>query len=377
MGTKSTAGGGGGGGEIIQVQGGHIVRATGRKDRHSKVYTAKGPRDRRVRLSAHTAIQFYDVQDRLGYDRPSKAVDWLIKKAKSAIDKLAELPAWHPTDHNENLEEADQDAESSDQMALAAAAEQSESTGYSFQLHGQLAAENPNNGSSFIEVAPPPSVNPDAIADTMKSFFPLSSTTSSMNYQNYPPEIISRTTSNNHSSHEDLGLSLHPFQDHQGLIHGRNSQPGGDASRRPPNEHPMFAAASAPLGSFESSFQRMVDWSGQAAIENSVSGGEGFTFMPPQQQHALLMGQGSAAFAPRGPLQSSFAQSIRAWSDLPMASSTDHHHGTQDIHQSLIFGSRFASGVTDFSNIPARIHGQHDPNVAPDTPSSSSPNSQH
>ncbi|KAF4369521.1 hypothetical protein F8388_019390 [Cannabis sativa] len=33
----------------------------------------------------------------LGYDRPSKAVDWLIKKAKNSIDKLAELPPWHPT----------------------------------------------------------------------------------------------------------------------------------------------------------------------------------------------------------------------------------------------------------------------------------------
>uniref|UniRef100_UPI0021E349B1 Transcription factor TCP10 n=1 Tax=Arabidopsis thaliana TaxID=3702 RepID=UPI0021E349B1 len=77
-----------GGGEIVEVQGGHIIRATGRKDRHSKVFTSKGPRDRRVRMSAHTAIQFYDVQDRLGYDRPSKAVDWLIKKAKTAIDKL-------------------------------------------------------------------------------------------------------------------------------------------------------------------------------------------------------------------------------------------------------------------------------------------------
>ncbi|KAL9297940.1 hypothetical protein ACSQ67_023836 [Phaseolus vulgaris] len=73
---------GGGVGEIVEVQGGHIVRSTGRKDRHSKVCTAKGPRDRRVRLAAHTAIQFYDVQDRLGYDRPSKAVDWLIKKLR-------------------------------------------------------------------------------------------------------------------------------------------------------------------------------------------------------------------------------------------------------------------------------------------------------
>nr|GMC46364.1 transcription factor TCP4-like [Ipomoea batatas] len=91
----------GGGGEIVEVRGGgHIVRSTGRKDRHSKVCTAKGPRDRRVRLSAHTAIQFYDVQDRLGYDRPSKAVDWLMKKAKPAIDELAQLPAWKPIIHH-------------------------------------------------------------------------------------------------------------------------------------------------------------------------------------------------------------------------------------------------------------------------------------
>ncbi|KAI3805989.1 hypothetical protein L1987_21877 [Smallanthus sonchifolius] len=33
-------------------------------------------------------IQLYDVQDRLGYDRPSKAIDWLIKKAKASINKL-------------------------------------------------------------------------------------------------------------------------------------------------------------------------------------------------------------------------------------------------------------------------------------------------
>ncbi|XP_024171607.1 transcription factor TCP10-like [Rosa chinensis] len=54
------------------------------------------PKDHRVRLAAHTAIQFYDVQDRLGYDQPSKAVDWVIKKAKAAIDELDELPPWNP-----------------------------------------------------------------------------------------------------------------------------------------------------------------------------------------------------------------------------------------------------------------------------------------
>lgn len=65
------------------------VRPASSKDRHSKVKTAKGLRDRRVRLSAPTAMQFFDVQDRLGYDQPSKAVDWLIRKARTAIDELA------------------------------------------------------------------------------------------------------------------------------------------------------------------------------------------------------------------------------------------------------------------------------------------------
>ncbi|XP_074272514.1 transcription factor PCF6-like [Silene latifolia] len=65
-----------------------VSRASGGKDRHSKVWTAKGPRDRRVRLSVNTAIQFYDLQDRLGYDQPSKAVEWLIKAASEAINEL-------------------------------------------------------------------------------------------------------------------------------------------------------------------------------------------------------------------------------------------------------------------------------------------------
>jgi hypothetical protein len=68
---------------------GRIVRFTaGRKDQHRKVCTACGLRDRRVRLAAHTAIRFYDVYDRLGYDRPSKAVNWLIRNAKVVIDEL-------------------------------------------------------------------------------------------------------------------------------------------------------------------------------------------------------------------------------------------------------------------------------------------------
>ncbi|KAG9158585.1 hypothetical protein Leryth_022347 [Lithospermum erythrorhizon] len=79
-------------GEVIEVNRGRLVRPLGRKDKHSKVCTARGTRDRRLRLSPNTAIQFYDVQDRLGYDRPSKAIDWLMKEAKAAIEAIGNDP---------------------------------------------------------------------------------------------------------------------------------------------------------------------------------------------------------------------------------------------------------------------------------------------
>ncbi|CAL9216769.1 unnamed protein product [Arabidopsis halleri] len=67
-----------------------VSRASGGKDRHSKVLTSKGLRDRRIRLSVATAIQFYDLQDRLGFDQPSKAVEWLIN---AASDSITDLPS--------------------------------------------------------------------------------------------------------------------------------------------------------------------------------------------------------------------------------------------------------------------------------------------
>ncbi|GJS55835.1 transcription factor TCP2 [Tanacetum coccineum] len=80
-----------------------VSRGSGGKDRHSKVLTSKGLRDRRVRLSVSTAIQFYDLQDRLGYDQPSKAVEWLMKAAADAIDELPSLdPSLFPGVVDEN-----------------------------------------------------------------------------------------------------------------------------------------------------------------------------------------------------------------------------------------------------------------------------------
>ncbi|KAM7278842.1 hypothetical protein ACFE04_005976 [Oxalis oulophora] len=69
-----------------------VSRAFGGKDRHSKVTTIRGLRDRRVRLSVPTAIQLYDLQDRLGLNQPSKVIDWLLNIAKDEIDELPPLP---------------------------------------------------------------------------------------------------------------------------------------------------------------------------------------------------------------------------------------------------------------------------------------------
>ncbi|KAL6587615.1 hypothetical protein OROMI_000593 [Orobanche minor] len=61
---------------------------TGKKDRHSKIYTAQGPRDRRVRLSIGVARKFFDLQEMLGFDKPSKTLDWLLTKSRTAIKHL-------------------------------------------------------------------------------------------------------------------------------------------------------------------------------------------------------------------------------------------------------------------------------------------------
>ncbi|CAH1428277.1 unnamed protein product [Lactuca virosa] len=68
-----------------------VSQAFGGKDRHSKVWTVKGVRDRRIRLSIPTAIQLYHLQDQLGLTQPSKVIDWLLDVTKDDIDKLPPL----------------------------------------------------------------------------------------------------------------------------------------------------------------------------------------------------------------------------------------------------------------------------------------------
>lgn len=72
-----------------------VSRSFGGKDRHSKVCTIRGLRDRRIRLSVPTAVQLYDLQDRLGLSQPSKVIDWLLEATKYDIDKLPPLQIPH------------------------------------------------------------------------------------------------------------------------------------------------------------------------------------------------------------------------------------------------------------------------------------------
>lgn len=61
-----------------------------KRDRHSKIYTAQGARDRRVRLSIEIARKFFDLQDMLGFDKASLTLDWLLNKSRTAIKDLVQ-----------------------------------------------------------------------------------------------------------------------------------------------------------------------------------------------------------------------------------------------------------------------------------------------
>ncbi|PKA58946.1 Transcription factor TCP4 [Apostasia shenzhenica] len=310
-------------GEIVEVHGGHIVRSTGRKDRHSKVCTAKGTRDRRVRLSAHTAIQFYDVQDRLGYDRPSKAVDWLIKNAKAAIDELAELPAWQPS-----------------------AAEPSSSAVNNPHLPDpQIPGSCVDGGSnsSFI----PPSLDSDAIADTIKSLFPVTAAASAgvpppsssppFSFHNYPPEFLSRRS----YQYQDLRLSLQSFQDP--IFHQNPAASGSHQAVFP--SAPTHFSFNAGSSTFSDQCQSTGSWN--AAL-------------PPQALalQPFLFSQGQI-FPQRGPLQSSNSPPLRPWTE-PI----DHQTAST-------FGFSSSVGLPRF-RIPARIHGEEEHGGMSEKPSSGS-----
>ncbi|KAJ6888402.1 hypothetical protein NC652_029468 [Populus alba x Populus x berolinensis] len=66
-----------------------LRKRSSKRDRHSKINTAQGPRDRRMRLSLKVAREFFDLQDKLRFDKASKTVEWLLIQAKNEIKKLS------------------------------------------------------------------------------------------------------------------------------------------------------------------------------------------------------------------------------------------------------------------------------------------------
>ncbi|XP_071686925.1 transcription factor TCP18-like [Rutidosis leptorrhynchoides] len=68
-------------------------KKSSKQDRHSKINTARGPRDRRMRLSLDVAKKLFGLQDLLGFDKASKTVDWLLNKSKSSILELLPDPS--------------------------------------------------------------------------------------------------------------------------------------------------------------------------------------------------------------------------------------------------------------------------------------------
>lgn len=360
---------GGGGGEIVAVQGGHIVRSTGRKDRHSKVCTARGPRDRRVRLSAHTAIQFYDVQDRLGYDRPSKAVDWLIKNAKDAIDKLEVLPAWQPTATVANAAAPPSSsthpdsAENSDDQAQAITVAHT-----SFDFPGAGGASGGAGGTGFL----PASLDSDSIADTIKSFFPMAGTaggeassstaaaqSSAMGFQSYTPDLLSRTGS--HSQELRLSLQSHPdpmFQQQQDRSHGHGGNGSAQQALFPGAASYSFGGGGAMWAEQAQGQQRMVPWNVPDPGGGSTGG---YLFNVSQQaahMQAALAGQ-SQFFFQRGPLQSSNQPSDRGWPETVEADNPMQHHQGQGGLSPTVFAP--GVGFPGF-RIPTRIQGDEEHN---------------
>lgn len=416
-------------GEIVEVQGGHIVRATGRKDRHSKVCTAKGPRDRRVRLSAHTAIQFYDVQDRLGYDRPSKAVDWLIKKAKNAIDELDQLPAWSPTNMNISTSSRRRGKSSVGDAATEIGKEeavgQEELFGGAHKHHHQQQGEEQQqqhqhytSHSSML----PPSLDSDSIADTIKSFFPMGgagntgevgpSTTSSasppphMQFQDYSQgSLLHRSGSGNARQSQDLRLSLQSFQDpilmnshhnhhhHHSVHDGQQSLFPGAAPIGFENPNVGWADSHhhQPNSDIGRLHRLVVGWNNDTGTDHSSAsgigagssggGGGAFMFNPPPLLQPLFGGHHhSQFFTQRGPLQSSNTPSIRAWIVDPVIDSTaseQHHQAAISVHPQAFSGIGFSSGGFPGFHIPARIQGEEEHDGDPSKPSSASSGSCH
>ncbi|XP_019180050.1 PREDICTED: transcription factor TCP12-like [Ipomoea nil] len=106
------------------LQGSTPRRRTGKKDRHSKICTAQGVRDRRMRLSLQIARKFFDLQDMLGFDKASSTIEWLLSQSKTAIKELTAAASKNngsssESDEFEAMSTMDEDEENSNTAEAA------------------------------------------------------------------------------------------------------------------------------------------------------------------------------------------------------------------------------------------------------------------
>jgi len=263
----------------------------------------------------------------LGYDRPSKAVDWLIKKAKASIDKLAELPPWDPSTAAAgapNAVDGDHDHATVRSTDIPVPGH----TGTSYhtqQLH--------SSSSAYV-------VDSQPLSDSMmKSFFPTTSGENpTINFQTYPHDLISRGSFGNQS--QDLCLSLHTtLQDQGGNTHQQHSS----------NEQTLFQGSGSGSLGFDGGwaepqshqdlgrFTRLMGWAGAGG----EAAGRGSILFNPSQ---MPPPQSAYNNFQRGTLQSSFSPFL-----------VQNHQNSHSSIQGIGHGSE---GFMGFS-IPSQIHGDH------------------
>lgn len=213
-----------------------VSRAFGGKDRHSKVCTVRGLRDRRVRLSVPTAIQLYDLQDRLGLNQPSKVVDWLLNAAKTEIDDLP--PLQFPQGSFSAsllpiLASTKQTLKSKEAMTSAVG------TGEGAEGRREESWVNLgiNQGSSYHDQSqsshPPPSSSSSLpLLNSFGNSFVRWDPSSSLTLSHPPPPPPPRSP-NCHNQGEDWqNFSLVPHQHYQVLLHQPYFQPEFDSSSK-------------------------------------------------------------------------------------------------------------------------------------------------
>ncbi|KAF8033126.1 hypothetical protein BT93_D1888 [Corymbia citriodora subsp. variegata] len=188
-------------------------RNAGKKDRHSKIRTLQGLRDRRIRLSVQVSRKFFGLQDMLGFDKASKTIEWLLSKSRSSIKDLegrnntkqkdcgddvkaaqAEAEAEHGKEHVSNRKEKikscdAREREKARERARERTRERNPNASELPGADGFCAHQQPiNNDDSAQEYGQFASEMDDSLSVIDKFLYDATAATSSAEMANYYPE---------------------------------------------------------------------------------------------------------------------------------------------------------------------------------------------